>query len=64
MKEIKTLADLVKAYKKGILTSDDIMHIDNDTLFVYKDDEKVFEIHPNDFIIDAAELLGIPAEYV
>lgn len=65
-RKYRSLEELLKAYKLGELSEDtgDILQIDNDTCFVYCNDEKVFEGDPEELLEEALELLGIPAEHV
>lgn len=65
-RKYRSLEELSTAYKKGELSEDvgDILRIDNDTCFVYCNDEKVFEADPEELLEEALELLGIPTEHV
>lgn len=61
----KTLKSLKAAYESGALPKSEPLMLDNDCTFVYVDDEKVFEGGmPEDLLIEALTLLGIPCEGV
>lgn len=65
MKKIKTVKELIRAYDSGELDREnDILLLDNDTTFIYKNDKCVFEIHPDDLMCEMLELLNIPSEGV
>ena len=65
MKRIKTLNELIDSYNSGELDRTcDILNLDNDTTFIYKDDELVFEMHPSELMIEMLERLNIPSEGV
>lgn len=64
-----TLAQLAEGYKSGRYTAP--VMIDNDCVTVYQesasgadDHEKVFEMHPEDLLEQALDLLGIPHGHV
>jgi len=57
-----TLDELRQAYASGTLTEP--LMLDNGQTCVYSDDEKVFEMHPDDLLEQALKLLGIPCESV
>lgn len=58
----KTLEQLRDAYASGELSQDDVMIIDNDTVFVFENETKVFRSDPDTLLEDALQLLGIPSE--
>lgn len=58
----ETPRDLQAAYKSGTVT--DPLMLDNDSTSVYAGDDNVFEMHPNDVLEQALDLLGIPHEHV
>lgn len=61
--EYKTLKDLKAAYEKGEVTEP--VRLDNDATFVYQGDDKVFDGgNPEDLLVEALDLLGIPNEQV
>lgn len=69
MPKYKTLRELQTAYQRGKLTES--LMLDNDTTSVYvqtgpdEDDyEAAFEMHPDDLLGQALDLLGIPHEHV
>lgn len=55
MATIKTLSELKAAYDSGRVVGP--LMIDNDDIFVYQDDEFVFEMHPEDLLEQALVLL-------
>jgi hypothetical protein len=57
-----TLAELRDAYAKGAATGP--LMLDNDSTTVYEDAGKVFDMHPDDVLEQALDLLGIPHEHV
>lgn len=57
-----TLRQLADAIKAGEVTGP--LMIDNDVTGLYQDDVKVFEMHPDDLLEQALDLLGIPHEHV
>jgi hypothetical protein len=58
----KTLESLQNAIKSGELKLGeyDRLTIDNDSTYLYVNDEKVFEMHPAILLEKALELLSIP----
>ena len=60
----ETIEDLMAGYDQDEISADATMYIDNDTIFMYDGDEKIFEMHPNDLMIDLLEYLQIPNEGV
>lgn len=59
-----TLKKLLEAVKGGEI-NDVLLWLDNDTTYVYvNDDEKVFNMHPDELLWQALDLLGIPTEHV
>lgn len=60
----KTLEELIEAYRSEELSGDCWLSIDNDTTFVYVNDEEVFSMDPNDLLAEALYLLGVPSEHV
>jgi len=69
MTSYETLRDLQAAYKSGAIT--DPLMLDNDSASVYvqtgsdmENYEGVFEMHPDDVMEQALDLLGIPHEHV
>ena len=59
-----TLRQLKDAYDSGQL-SRAVLILDNDSTGVYDrvSEERVFEMHPSDLIIQALDLLSIPYDY-
>lgn len=58
-----TLEELLAAYKSGAITEP--MWLDNDSTFVYQEDEKVFDGGvPRELLEQALTLLGIPFQSV
>ena len=59
-----TLRQLKDAYDNGQL-SRAVLILDNDSTGVYDrvSEERVFEMHPSDLIIQALDLLSIPYDY-
>ena len=69
MKTYGTLRDLQAAYKSGAVTEP--LMLDNDSTSVYvqtgpdmENYEEAFEMHPDDVLKQALDLLGIPHEHV
>lgn len=61
----KNYKQLKKAYETGKLSKEDHpLVLDNDTCFVYVDDEKVFEGNGYEDLEELALLAGLPAEWV
>ena len=69
----QTLAQLKAAYDSGELSKANEIWLDNDTSGVYVsesgdpddyDDIKVFEMHPEEILWQALDLLGIPRDHV
>jgi len=66
MPRYETLAALVAARAAGEITTTMPLYIDNDNVSMYdeKADEDVFEMHPEDLLAQALDLLGIPHGHV
>jgi hypothetical protein len=68
MMRYATLAELHAAYETGKLDRDCVLWIDNDQTVVHRtagdDYETVFEMHPEDLLEQALDLLGIPRNHV
>jgi hypothetical protein len=58
-----TLRQLSDAIAAGTV-KDAVLMLDNDSTSVYEDAECVFEMHPDDLLEQALDLLGIPHEHV
>jgi len=59
--------DTLRQLRDAIQTSeitDAAIGIDNDVTAVYVEGKKVFEMHPDDLLEQALDLLGIPHEHV
>jgi hypothetical protein len=57
------LAQLRDRFASGELEGCALM-LDNDSTNVCKDDEDIFEMHPDELLEAALDLLGIPHEHV
>ena len=57
-----TLLELVLLYQSGELTAP--LVVDNDEIYVYTPDGKQFSMYPEEFIVAALTLLGVPHENV
>jgi hypothetical protein len=66
MAKYKTLKELQAAFAVGALrdAEDAVLWLDNDQTTIYVDNERVFEMHPEDLLEQALTLLGIPWEHV
>ncbi len=62
----KTLKALKAAYDDGVLKADTPMYLDNDDTFVSDvDGKRLFDGgNPEDLLVEALKLLGIPSEGV
>lgn len=58
----KTLAELRDAYARGEVTRP--LRLDNDQVFVYQGDSKVYDSDPETLLEQALDLLGIPYDQV
>lgn len=58
----KNLKELKAAYDSGELSRDNVITLDNDSSYVYVDDEKVYDGPGYELREEALDLLGIPTE--
>lgn len=57
------LQQVMDAFANGALNAHEhCMIIDNDEVFLYDGDERVFDADPDDVMFEALDLLGIPSE--